>query len=157
MIDKEVKRQSQPHTSPCRLPARPISKIPGNLRANGEQGAAEVRLFNDLFRDRALGITESQRTSWEQGRLIPTQILLYYFDEGLPFVPEAPITAMRLATFQRKLEELAGGHHNPAVRQLAESVKTDISMSISGFDRVGKPDPRRRPKVKLIPPKYDKK
>ena len=29
-----------------------------------------MRLFNDLFRDRALGITESQRTSWDQGRLI---------------------------------------------------------------------------------------
>ena len=108
--------------------------------------------FNDLLNARTLKITESQRTSWEQGRLIPTQILQNYFDEGLPFLPEAPITAMRLATFQRKLEELAQGHGKPSVRQLAAHVLQDVSIAVSGFDGAGKPDPRRRPKVKLIQP-----
>jgi hypothetical protein len=116
-----------------------------------------MRLFNDLFRDCALVITESQRTSWEQGQLIPTQVLQRYWDAGLPFLPEAPITAMRLATFQRKLAELAQGHGNPAVRQLAEFVRADVSISVSGFDRTGKPDPRRAPKVKVMQPRYDKR
>ena len=116
-----------------------------------------MRLFNDLFRDRALGITESQRTSWDQGRLIPAQVLQVYWDAGLPFLPEAPITAMRLATFQRKLEELASGHGNPAVRQLAAYVGNDVSISVSGYDRAGKPDPRRVPKVKVMQPRYDKR
>jgi len=115
-----------------------------------------MRLFNDLFRDRTLGITESQRTSWEQGRLIPTQVLQAYWDAGLPFLAEAPFTAMRLATFQRKLEELAKGHANPAVRQLAAHVGNDLSISVSGYDRAGKPDPRRVPKVRLMQPRYDK-
>lgn len=113
-----------------------------------------MRLFNDLFRDRALGITESQRTSWNQGRLIPAQVLQAYWDAGLPFLPEAPITAMRLGTFQRKLEELAQGHSVPSVCQLAEKVLEDISVSISGFDRAGKPDPRRRPKTRMETPRY---
>ena len=116
-----------------------------------------MRLFNDLFRDRALGITESQRTSWDQGRLIPAQVLQVYWDAGLPFLPEAPITAMRLATFQRKLEELASGHGNPAVRQLAAYVGNDVSISVSGYDRAGKQDPRRLPKVKLMHPRYDER
>jgi len=115
-----------------------------------------MRLFNDLFRDQTLGITLSQRTSWEQGRFIPTQILQNYFDEGLPFLPEAPITPMRLATFQKKLAELAKGHTDPSVRLLAAYVGNDVSISISGYDRVGKPDPRRLPKVKLMQPRYDK-
>ena len=112
--------------------------------------------FNDLFRDPTLGITESQRTSWEQGRLIPTQVLQAYWDAGLPFLAEAPFTAMRLATFQRKLEELAQGHGNPAVRLLAAYVGNDVSISVSGYDRAGKPDQRRLPKVKLMQPRYDK-
>lgn len=110
--------------------------------------------FDHLLQDRMLGITVSQRTSWEQGRIIPTQVLQAYWDEGLPFLPEAPITAMRLATFKRKLEELAQGHSAPSVRQLAEKVLEDISVSISGFDRAGKPDPRRRPKTRMEAPRY---
>jgi len=103
-----------------------------------------------------LGITVSQRTSWEQGRIIPAQVLQAYWDEGLPFLPEAPITAMRLATFQRKLEELAQRHSDTSVRQLAAHIGNDISISVSGYDRAGKPDPRQVPKVNLIPPQYNK-
>ena len=112
--------------------------------------------FDRLLRDRMLGITESERTRWQQGKIIPAQVLQAYFDEGLPFLPEAPITAMRLATFQRKLEELAQGHCKPSVRQLAAHVLQDVSIAVSGFDGAGKPDPRRRPKVKLIQPTYYK-
>ena len=113
--------------------------------------------FEHLLNDRTLGITVSQMTSWEQGRLIPAQVLHAYWDAGLPFLPEAPITAMRLATFQRKLAELAKGHTDPSVRQLAAYVGNDVSVSVSGFDRAGKPDPRRVPKVKVLQPRYDKR
>lgn len=113
--------------------------------------------FEQLLRDRMLGITESQRTSWEQGRLIPTQVLQRYWDAGLPFLAEAPITAMRLATFQRKLAELTQAHDDPSVRQLAAHVGNDLSISVSGYDRAGKPDPRRVPKVRLMQPRYDKR
>jgi len=111
--------------------------------------------FEHLLNDQTLGISVSQKTSWEQGRLIPTQVLQRYWDAGLPFLAEAPITAMRLSTFKRKLEGLAKGHTDPSVRQLAAYVGNDVSISVSGYDRAGKPDPRRAPKVKLMPPKYN--
>ena len=113
--------------------------------------------FEHLLNDRTLGITVSQMTSWEQGWLIPAQVLQAYWEAGLPFLAEAPITAMRLSTFKRKLEELAKGDTNPSVRQLAAYVGNDVSVSVSGYDRAGKPDPRRAPKVKLMPPKYNKR
>jgi hypothetical protein len=132
-------------------------KNPGNSRANGEKGATAMLRFNDLFRDPTLGITASGQTRWIQGKIIPAQVLQAYWDAGLPFLPEAPITAMRLGTFQRKLEELAQGHDDPSVRQLAAHVGNDLSISVSGYDRAGKPDPRRVPKVKVMPPRYDKR
>jgi len=113
--------------------------------------------FDHLLRDHACGVTESDRTRWVQGKIIPAQVLQAYWDAGLPFLPEAPITAMRLSTFQRKLEWLAQGHGNPAVRQLAEFVRADVSISVFGFALAGKPDPRRVPKVKVIQPRYDKR
>ena len=64
---------------------------------------------------------------------------------------------MRLATFQRKLAELTQAHGDPSVRQLAAYVGNDVSVSVSGFDRAGKPDPRRVPKVKVMQPRYGKR
>jgi len=124
-----------------------------SLRVDGERRKGML-YFNQLMFDGSLRIHASELTRWQQGDIIPTQVLQAYWDEGLPFLPEAPITAMRLATFKRKLEELAQGHSAPSVRQLAEKVLEDISVSISGFDRAGKPDPRRRPKTRMEAPRY---
>ncbi|MBF0514541.1 MAG: hypothetical protein HQK81_10860 [Desulfovibrionaceae bacterium] len=106
--------------------------------------------FNDLMFGPDLGITDSERMRWVQGRFIPTKVLQQYFDEGLPFVPEAPFTHMRLDTFLKKLEVLSDGHLNAAIRQLAIVVRLDIASDVSGFDTRGKPDPRRRPKTKVL-------
>jgi hypothetical protein len=106
--------------------------------------------FDRLLYDGSLAITASEHTRWQQGQIIPPKVLQAYWDEGLPFVPEAPTTAMRLPTFLRKLDELAHGHCDAQVRQLAEYVRQDVSVSISGFDRIGKTDPRHRGKTRLI-------
>lgn len=110
--------------------------------------------FDRLIQDGSLGITASERTRWQQGKIIPPQVLQVYWDEGLPFITEAPYTAMRMPTFLRKLEELTRTHLNPHVRQLAEYVRKDVSMSVSGFDRTGKTDPRQRAKTHLIATKH---
>ena len=50
--------------------------------------------FDRLIQDGSLGITASERTRWQQGKIIPPQVLQVYWDEGLPFITEAPYTAM---------------------------------------------------------------
>lgn len=105
--------------------------------------------FADLMNSRALGITESDRTRWEQGRFVPTKVLQCYFDEGLDFVSEAPIVPMRLKTFIAKLELVAMNHQNQAIRRMAEAIRLDVSATVFGFDPVGRPDPRHKPKLCL--------
>lgn len=106
--------------------------------------------FSELVVSRALGITESDRTRWEQGRIIPTQVLQLYYDEGLEFVPEAPIVPMRISTFLEKLEKVAINHENPAARRMAEVVRLDVATAVYGFDQAGRPDPRSKPKIRII-------
>ena len=106
--------------------------------------------FYQMMSDPALGVTDDQWKRWINRRYIPTQILQQYYDEGLPFVQEAPITTMRLKTFENKIEELLSHNEDIHVRKLAEYVRLEIATAVSGFDQIGKPDPRCKTKTRCI-------
>ena len=83
------KQQSRPNnTSPCRLPARPISKIPGNLRAHGEQGVVAWTILTASFVTGCLASRNQSGHAGNRARLSRRRCFRHTLTKDCPSCPK---------------------------------------------------------------------